>query len=111
MPRRRRRLRRQPDECVDLVRERCELCLVGNHDLAVLGELDTSTFSAAAAAAVEWTTANSSKETLDFLGGLEPADTSRGRPRSTTPPPATRSGSTCSGPSRRPTACRSRSAG
>ena len=31
----------QPDECTSLVAERCELCLVGNHDLAVLGELDT----------------------------------------------------------------------
>ena len=27
----------EPDECADLVRERCSLCLVGNHDLAVLG--------------------------------------------------------------------------
>ncbi|HMB54858.1 MAG TPA: metallophosphoesterase family protein, partial [Thermoanaerobaculia bacterium] len=25
----------EPDECADLVRERCALCLVGNHDLAV----------------------------------------------------------------------------
>ena len=34
-----------PDECAALVRERCEPSLVGNHDLAVLGALDTSTFS------------------------------------------------------------------
>ncbi len=44
-----------PEACTELVRERCEVCLVGNHDLAVLDELDTSTFSSAAAAAVEWT--------------------------------------------------------
>ena len=43
----------QPDECAALVAERCGLCLVGNHDLAVLGELDVSSFSPAAAAAVE----------------------------------------------------------
>jgi predicted phosphodiesterase len=66
-----------PDACVELVRERCEACLVGNHDLAVLDRLDTSTFSGAAAAAVEWTTANSSKESLDYLGGLHPADSTR----------------------------------
>jgi predicted phosphodiesterase len=66
-----------PDECVDLVRENCEACLVGNHDLAALGRLDTSTFSTAAATAVEWTTANSSKRSLDFLGGLQPADSTR----------------------------------
>jgi predicted phosphodiesterase len=66
-----------PDLCVELARERCEVCLVGNHDLAVLGELDTSTFSSAAAAAVEWTADNTSKRNLDFLAGLSPADTSR----------------------------------
>ncbi|HEX6601959.1 MAG TPA: metallophosphoesterase family protein, partial [Solirubrobacterales bacterium] len=48
-------------------------CLVGNHDLAVLGALDISTFSEAAAAAVEWTRANVNDETLEFLRTLEPA--------------------------------------
>lgn len=62
----------QPDECADLVRERCELCLVGNHDLAVTGEIDTEVFSASAAAAVEWTRQNCKQETIDFLKGLRP---------------------------------------
>ena len=44
-----------PDACAELVRERCDVCLVGNHDLAVLGALDISSFSEAAAEAVEWT--------------------------------------------------------
>ena len=48
----------QPDECAKLVSERCEVSLVGNHDLAVTGEIDTDVFSASAAAAVEWTRAN-----------------------------------------------------
>jgi predicted phosphodiesterase len=67
----------QPDECADLVRERCSLSLVGNHDLAVLGDLDLATFSPAAAAAVEWTQNRSRPETIEYLRGLEPADTSR----------------------------------
>ena len=67
----------QPDECTSLVAERCELCLVGNHDLAVLGELDISSFSPAAAAAVRWTQKTADPATLDFLRGLEPADESR----------------------------------
>ncbi|HET9676697.1 MAG TPA: metallophosphoesterase family protein [Solirubrobacterales bacterium] len=62
-----------PDACTALVRERCSTCLVGNHDLAVLGALDISTFSEAAAAAVEWTRDNVSAETLEFLGELGPA--------------------------------------
>jgi predicted phosphodiesterase len=67
----------QPDECTRLVRESCELCLVGNHDLAVTGEIDTEVFSASAAAAVEWTRANCAAETMEFLKGLRPEDTSR----------------------------------
>ena len=62
----------QPDDCARLVRERCELSLVGNHDLAVTGEIDTAVFSASAAAAVDWTRQNASKETIDFLKGLKP---------------------------------------
>ena len=67
----------QPDECASLVAERCALCLVGNHDLAVLGELDISSFSPAAAAAVRWTQETADPATLDFLRRLEPADETR----------------------------------
>jgi predicted phosphodiesterase len=66
----------QPDECASLVSERCSLCLVGNHDLAVLGELDVSAFSPAAAAAVRWTRDVAKEATFEFLRGLEPADES-----------------------------------
>jgi predicted phosphodiesterase len=66
----------QPDECATLVAERCALCLVGNHDLAVLGELDVSAFSPAAAAAVEWTREVAKPSTIEFLAGLKPADES-----------------------------------
>ena len=65
-----------PDECARTVSERCELSLVGNHDLAVLGELEVSAFSPAAAAAVEWTRSNSSPETIEYLRGLQPKDES-----------------------------------
>jgi diadenosine tetraphosphatase ApaH/serine/threonine PP2A family protein phosphatase len=65
----------QPDGCTRLVREHCDLSLVGNHDLAVTGEIDTEVFSASAAAAVEWTRANSDESTIDFLKSLKPADT------------------------------------
>jgi diadenosine tetraphosphatase ApaH/serine/threonine PP2A family protein phosphatase len=62
----------EPDGCADLVRERCELCLVGNHDLAVLGALDIDGFSEAAAEAVKWTRDNVAESTLGFLRELEP---------------------------------------
>lgn len=63
----------QPDDCAELVRERCDLCLVGNHDLAVLGEIDVDSFSEAAAVAVEWTRENAAAKTLEFLGSLSPS--------------------------------------
>jgi diadenosine tetraphosphatase ApaH/serine/threonine PP2A family protein phosphatase len=62
-----------PDACAELVRERCDVCLVGNHDLAVLGSLDASSFSDTAAAGVEWTQRNAAAPTLTFLQGLEPS--------------------------------------
>jgi predicted phosphodiesterase len=61
-----------PEACTELVRERCEVCLVGNHDLAVLGAIDASTFSETAAAAVAWTRENISEAALEFLRELEP---------------------------------------
>jgi diadenosine tetraphosphatase ApaH/serine/threonine PP2A family protein phosphatase len=67
----------QPDDCTRLVSERCDVCLAGNHDLAVTADLDISDFSNAAAEAVEWTRQAAAKETIDFLRGLEAQDTSR----------------------------------
>ena len=61
-----------PDACTALVRERCDVCLAGNHDLALLGAIEIKTFSETAATAVEWTRENVSAETLEFLGTLHP---------------------------------------
>ena len=67
----------QPDECVALAREACDLCLIGNHDLVVLGKLDIDDFSMNAALAAKWTQENIAQESLDWLAQLEPADTGR----------------------------------
>lgn len=63
----------EPDRCAELVRERCSVCLVGNHDLAVLGALDIASFSEAAADAVTWTRENVAESTLELLRELEPS--------------------------------------
>lgn len=62
----------EPDPCVALAREHFELCLVGNHDLAVRGDLPIEEFSRGAALAVAWTKEHISPENLDYLGELEP---------------------------------------
>jgi diadenosine tetraphosphatase ApaH/serine/threonine PP2A family protein phosphatase len=64
----------EPDACVQLAREHADLCLVGNHDLAVRGDLPLTEFSRGAALAAEWTKTHMKQSNLDFLGELEPAD-------------------------------------
>jgi len=67
----------QPDECVALAAERCSLCLVGNHDLVVIGRIDIGLFSHNAALAAAWTAERIAPGTRSFLEGLEPLDTSQ----------------------------------
>ena len=38
----------EPDACVELAREHAAVCLAGNHDMAVTGELSLEEFSRAA---------------------------------------------------------------
>ena len=45
----------KPNECVELVKERTDVCLMGNHDHAVLGLTDVSHFNQYARDAVLWT--------------------------------------------------------
>jgi diadenosine tetraphosphatase ApaH/serine/threonine PP2A family protein phosphatase len=67
----------QPDECVALAREACDVCLAGNHDLVVTGDLDVAEFSSSAAAAALWTRRSISEEALEYLRALKPLDPER----------------------------------
>jgi diadenosine tetraphosphatase ApaH/serine/threonine PP2A family protein phosphatase len=62
----------RPNECCDLVRDRAGHCLVGNHDLVVLGELTVSEFNDEAAAAAIWTAEVLTPESRAFLASLKP---------------------------------------
>ena len=62
----------EPDACIELAREHCDLCLVGNHDLAVRGDLSLSEFSRGAELAARWTQETIADDNLEFLLGLEP---------------------------------------
>ena len=61
-----------PNECVELVRDRCELVLAGNHDLAATGRVDFATFSSDAGRAIRWTREVLSADAETWLGSLEP---------------------------------------
>ncbi len=67
----------QPDECVDLARRRCDLCLAGNHDMVVTGEIDIADFSSSAATAAQWTREHIGAEALEFLKELSPRNDGR----------------------------------
>jgi diadenosine tetraphosphatase ApaH/serine/threonine PP2A family protein phosphatase len=62
----------RPNECCDAVKDRAEHCLVGNHDLVVLGELAVSDFNDEAAAAAIWTAGVLTPESRSFLASLKP---------------------------------------
>jgi diadenosine tetraphosphatase ApaH/serine/threonine PP2A family protein phosphatase len=68
----------RPNECCDLVRDRAGHCLVGNHDLVVLGELTVSEFNDEAAAAAIWTAEVLTPESHAFLASLKPFGTVEG---------------------------------
>lgn len=61
-----------PDRCCELVARHASLCLAGNHDLAVTGELSVADFNGDAAVAVRWTQQAISPQSLAFLRGLSP---------------------------------------
>jgi predicted phosphodiesterase len=63
----------KPNECVEIVRERAKICLVGNHDLAVLGQIDLETFAGEAGEAARWTKTVLSGESGSFLRSLAPS--------------------------------------
>jgi diadenosine tetraphosphatase ApaH/serine/threonine PP2A family protein phosphatase len=66
----------QPDECVALAKEACDVCLIGNHDLVVIDKLKIDDFSANAATAALWTREHINSDTREFLAALSPKDES-----------------------------------
>jgi predicted phosphodiesterase len=61
-----------PNECCEAVKARADTCLVGNHDLVVLGELTVSDFNDEAAAAALWTAGVLTSSSRQFLESLKP---------------------------------------
>jgi diadenosine tetraphosphatase ApaH/serine/threonine PP2A family protein phosphatase len=61
-----------PNDCCALAREHAAVCLAGNHDLAVTGELALDEFSPGAALAARWTQEVLDDEHADWLRALSP---------------------------------------
>ena len=64
-----------PNECVDLIRERCAAIVKGNHDSGLLGETPLNHFNQYGRSAIEWTQKNITGDNFDFLKQLPLART------------------------------------
>ena len=77
----------RPNPCCAAVQERAALCLAGNHDLGVLGEVDLAEFAPDAVASANWTRvvltpeARAYLETLRSSGRRERAELFHASPR------------------------------
>ncbi len=60
----------RPNECVERVRQKCSICLMGNHDHAVLGLTDTYHFNQYARDAVLWTRRTLTLQNKAYLESL-----------------------------------------
>jgi predicted phosphodiesterase len=59
-----------PNECVEILKDRADIILAGNHDWAVVGMTDTRYFNPYARAAVEWTEVVLNDENRRFISSL-----------------------------------------
>jgi predicted phosphodiesterase len=56
-----------PNECIEVLMERCKIILAGNHDWGVLGRTDITYFNEYARTAIEWTKGVLTKKNLKNL--------------------------------------------
>jgi predicted phosphodiesterase len=68
----------RPNECCATIAERADLCLAGNHDLAVRGTIDLEEFHGDAGLAATWTREVLEPEWKELLDGLEPQGSTHG---------------------------------
>lgn len=60
-----------PDECVKLIDEISEVKLMGNHDYAALGLMETDYFNQYAAESVGWTKTSLSEKAIEIMSDFE----------------------------------------
>lgn len=60
----------EPNECVARLREVCAEAVIGNHDWAALGRMDTLAFNAYARAASDWTSRTLNEDARAYLAAL-----------------------------------------
>ncbi len=61
----------QPNECLDLVKEKCSLCIRGNHDAAVCDYMPYEFFNPFAIKAIDYTKKTISNVNMQYLSKLD----------------------------------------
>ena len=59
-----------PHDCIELLRQTKHICVVGNHDLAAVGQIDTTDFNPDAVAASEWTAEHLNSQDVRYIKSL-----------------------------------------
>ena len=68
----------RPNECCAAIAERADVCLAGNHDLAVRGTIDLEEFHGEAGLAATWTREVLEPQWKELLDRLEPEGSAHG---------------------------------
>jgi diadenosine tetraphosphatase ApaH/serine/threonine PP2A family protein phosphatase len=68
----------RPNECCAAIAERADVCLAGNHDLAVRGTIDLEEFHGDAGLAATWTREVLERQWRELLDRLEPEGAAHG---------------------------------
>jgi len=68
----------RPNECCATIAERADVCLAGNHDLAVRGTIDLEEFHGEAGLAATWTREVLEPQWKELLDRLEPEGSAHG---------------------------------
>ncbi|HET8558187.1 MAG TPA: metallophosphoesterase family protein [Gaiellaceae bacterium] len=68
----------RPNECCAAIAERADVCLAGNHDLAVRGTIDLAEFGGEAGVAARWTRDVLEPGAQELLDRLEPQGAAHG---------------------------------
>jgi len=68
----------RPNECCAAIAERADVCLAGNHDLAVQGSIDLEEFHGDAAVAARWTRDVLDAQSRELLDRLKPEGAAHG---------------------------------
>ena len=59
-----------PHDCIELLRRTNHVCVVGNHDLAAVGQVDTADFNPDAMAASAWTAEHLTSQDVKYIKDL-----------------------------------------